>query len=65
MESEYVAEFGFGGYVQELWTKFSDETKEYLNATNNQEAFEDLVDTLEVIHTLAEGHGYVLDFCDG
>lgn len=44
-------------YVQELRTKLREETEEYFNTTNDQEALEELADMLEVIRFLAEGHG--------
>lgn len=44
-------------YVHELRTKLREETDEYFNATNDQEALEELTDMLEVIRSLVEVHG--------
>lgn len=44
-------------YKQELRTKLQEESDEYLNASSDQEALEELADMLEVIRALAEVHG--------
>ncbi len=44
-------------YKQELRTKLSEESEEYMSAGNDQEALEELADILEVIRALAEVHG--------
>jgi predicted house-cleaning noncanonical NTP pyrophosphatase (MazG superfamily) len=45
----------------ELQKKLKEEMGEYMNAQNDQEAVEELADTLEVIHALAETHGVSID----
>ncbi|WP_438349443.1 nucleoside triphosphate pyrophosphohydrolase [Paenibacillus sp. FA6] len=44
-------------YKVELKVKLNEESKEYFNADNNQEALEELADMLEVIRALAQAHG--------
>ncbi|WP_145049346.1 nucleoside triphosphate pyrophosphohydrolase [Paenibacillus xylanexedens] len=44
-------------YKQELRTKLSEESEEYMSAASDQEALEELADMLEVIRALAEVHG--------
>lgn len=44
-------------YKQELRTKLSEESEEYMSAGSDQEALEELADMLEVIRALAEVHG--------
>ncbi|WP_127572856.1 nucleoside triphosphate pyrophosphohydrolase [Paenibacillus xylaniclasticus] len=44
-------------YVQELHTKLREETAEYLQTNNQQDALEELADMLEVIRALAGAHG--------
>lgn len=44
-------------YKQELRTKLSEESEEYMSAGSNLEALEELADMLEVIRALAEVHG--------
>lgn len=44
-------------YKQELRTKLSEESEEYMNAGSDREALEELADMLEVIRALAEVHG--------
>ncbi|PLR95802.1 nucleoside triphosphate pyrophosphohydrolase [Bacillus sp. T33-2] len=45
-------------YIRELRRKASEELNEYINSKSNEEAGEELADLLEVIHSLAEIHGY-------
>ncbi|MCM3122883.1 MULTISPECIES: nucleoside triphosphate pyrophosphohydrolase [unclassified Mesobacillus] len=48
-------------YIKELKNKAFEELNEYTNSANNQEAAEELADLLEVMHSLAEVHGYKFD----
>lgn len=43
-------------YVECLKAKLFEETKEYLESENNQEATEELADLIEVIYALANTH---------
>jgi len=43
-------------YMIELKEKLHEELEEYLNATNNQEAVEELADMMELINSLASIH---------
>lgn len=44
-------------YILELRKKSFEELQEYMDATNNDDALEELADVLEIIHALAEYHG--------
>lgn len=44
-------------YIKELRKKSYEELDEYINATNREEALEELADLLEIIYALAESHG--------
>ncbi|WP_152396686.1 nucleoside triphosphate pyrophosphohydrolase [Paenibacillus guangzhouensis] len=44
-------------YMEALRVKYREETQEYFEANNNEEALEELADALEVIRALAVGHG--------
>lgn len=48
-------------YIKELKNKAIEELNEYYHSTSNQEAGEELADLLEVMHSLAEVHGYSFD----
>jgi len=43
-------------YKEELRKKLSEEIDEYLNATNDVEAIEELADVMELIHAVALSH---------
>lgn len=43
-------------YIQELRRKLQEELKEYLEATSNEEALEELADLVEIIHALSFIH---------
>ncbi|ASS90889.1 MULTISPECIES: nucleoside triphosphate pyrophosphohydrolase [Bacillaceae] len=44
-------------YRKELRKKAFEELEEYMNASDNETALEELADVLEIIHALAECHG--------
>ncbi|WP_079515000.1 nucleoside triphosphate pyrophosphohydrolase [Rossellomorea marisflavi] len=44
-------------YIKELKTKCLEEVDEYMKATTNEEAKEELADVLEVLHAIAKTHG--------
>ncbi|WP_129729154.1 nucleoside triphosphate pyrophosphohydrolase [Ectobacillus funiculus] len=44
-------------YIQELKKKSQEELTEYLQASDDESALEELADLLEVIHALAKCHG--------
>lgn len=44
-------------YRKELRKKAFEELEEYMNASDNETALEELADVLEIIHVLAECHG--------
>ncbi|MFB4165606.1 phosphoribosyl-ATP pyrophosphohydrolase [Alteribacillus sp. JSM 102045] len=44
-------------FATELKKKLQEETAEYLQADNDQEALEELADVMEIIHSFAEVHG--------
>ncbi|MCH1624441.1 nucleoside triphosphate pyrophosphohydrolase [Fredinandcohnia quinoae] len=44
-------------YIQELKKKSFEELEEYMNATNDEDALEEMADVLEILHVLAECHG--------
>lgn len=44
-------------YITELKKKSFEELQEYVDATNQSDAIEELADLLEIIHALAEYHG--------
>ncbi|QST00990.1 nucleoside triphosphate pyrophosphohydrolase [Pontibacillus sp. ALD_SL1] len=44
-------------YHSELRKKLQEETEEYLNAEDDQDAVEELADMLELMNVLAEQHG--------
>ncbi|GBF76387.1 hypothetical protein PA598K_04853 [Paenibacillus sp. 598K] len=44
-------------YLQELQTKLREETAEYMETTNAENALEELADVLEVVRALAVAHG--------
>jgi len=44
-------------YIKELKTKCLEEVEEYMKATTNEEAKEELADILEVLHAIAKTHG--------
>ncbi|WNF25189.1 nucleoside triphosphate pyrophosphohydrolase [Mesobacillus jeotgali] len=48
-------------YIKELKNKAFEELNEYSHSASNQEAAEELADLLEVMHSLAEVHGYTFD----
>ncbi|WP_404460836.1 phosphoribosyl-ATP pyrophosphohydrolase [Sutcliffiella horikoshii] len=48
-------------YIKELKNKGLEELKEYINATTNEEALEEIADLMEVIHALAKYHNTTLD----
>ncbi len=48
-------------YVMQLKIKLAEESAEYLKATDDETALEELADLLEVIHALAEEHGATWD----
>lgn len=48
-------------YVKELKNKAFEELNEYAQSKNSLEAAEELADLLEVMHSLAEVHGYTFD----
>ncbi|MBT2641921.1 nucleoside triphosphate pyrophosphohydrolase [Bacillus sp. ISL-41] len=48
-------------YIKELKNKAFEELNEYTQSASNQEAAEELADLLEVMHSLAEVHGYTFD----
>ncbi|NDI34989.1 nucleoside triphosphate pyrophosphohydrolase [Chengkuizengella sediminis] len=48
-------------YVTELRLKLKEELDEYLEASNDEDALHELADMLEIIHTLAHGHGVSRD----
>ncbi|MFC5732213.1 nucleoside triphosphate pyrophosphohydrolase [Cytobacillus gottheilii] len=43
-------------YIEELKKKSFEELEEYVNATNKEEAIEELADVLEIIRALADYH---------
>jgi predicted house-cleaning noncanonical NTP pyrophosphatase (MazG superfamily) len=45
-------------YLTELRTKLREESNEFFSASNDQEALEELADILELLHALAESHGF-------
>lgn len=44
-------------YITELKTRCLEEVEEYMRATTNEEAKEELADVLEVLHAIAKTHG--------
>ncbi|MCS0543160.1 nucleoside triphosphate pyrophosphohydrolase [Aeromonas veronii] len=44
-------------YLKELRKKSYEELEEYMNATDKENAIEELADILEIIHALAIAHG--------
>jgi predicted house-cleaning noncanonical NTP pyrophosphatase (MazG superfamily) len=44
-------------YLKELRKKAFEELEEYMNASDDETALEELADVLEIIHALAECHG--------
>ncbi|MBS8263858.1 phosphoribosyl-ATP pyrophosphohydrolase [Mesobacillus boroniphilus] len=48
-------------YIKELKNKAFEELNEYTQSNNSQEAAEELADLFEVMHSLAEIHGYTFD----
>ncbi len=44
-------------YRKELRKKAFEELEEYMNASDDETALEELADVLEIIHSLAECHG--------
>jgi predicted house-cleaning noncanonical NTP pyrophosphatase (MazG superfamily) len=48
-------------YISELRKKSREELEEYMNADCNEAAIEELADLLEVISSLAKGHGSSID----
>ena len=48
-------------YLKELRNKAFEELNEYSQSNSRQEAAEELADLLEVMHSLAEVHGYTFD----
>lgn len=48
-------------YIEELRKKSIEELDEYMNATNDEEALEELADVLEIIHALSKHHGASID----
>lgn len=47
---------GQESFIHELKKKLMEEVNEYLSATNDLNAMEELADILEILHTLAETH---------
>jgi predicted house-cleaning noncanonical NTP pyrophosphatase (MazG superfamily) len=45
-------------YIEALRKKSHEELEEYINASDNDHAIEELPDLLEIIHALAEAHGF-------
>lgn len=45
-------------YLAELQKKSKEELVEYLSATSNEEALEELADILEILYALSEVHGF-------
>jgi predicted house-cleaning noncanonical NTP pyrophosphatase (MazG superfamily) len=48
-------------YRKELRKKAFEELEEYMNASDNETALEELADVLEIIHALAECHGGTIE----
>jgi predicted house-cleaning noncanonical NTP pyrophosphatase (MazG superfamily) len=48
-------------YIKELKKKSYVELEEYMNTTNPGEALEELADVLEIIHAIAEYHGFSIE----
>jgi predicted house-cleaning noncanonical NTP pyrophosphatase (MazG superfamily) len=48
-------------YLEELRKKAFEELEEYMNASDNETALEELADVLEIIHALAECHGATIE----
>ncbi|MEN8698421.1 nucleoside triphosphate pyrophosphohydrolase [Bacillus infantis] len=48
-------------YIKELKKKSYEELEEYMNTTNPGEALEELADVLEIIHAIAEYHGFSIE----
>jgi predicted house-cleaning noncanonical NTP pyrophosphatase (MazG superfamily) len=48
-------------YIEALRKKSYEELEEYMNASDNDSALEELADLLEIIHALAEVHGSTAD----
>ncbi|EPZ38353.1 hypothetical protein C289_1505 [Anoxybacillus ayderensis] len=48
-------------YRQELRKKAFEELEEYMNATDDRTAIEELADLLEIVHALAQCHGVTID----
>ncbi|MGG6431515.1 phosphoribosyl-ATP pyrophosphohydrolase [Anoxybacillus sp. D401a] len=48
-------------YRQELRKKAFEELEEYMNATDDRTAVEELADLLEIVHALAQCHGVTID----
>ncbi|WP_370295797.1 phosphoribosyl-ATP pyrophosphohydrolase [Rossellomorea marisflavi] len=44
-------------YIKELKAKCMEEVDEYMRATTNEEAKEELADVLEVLHAITKTHG--------
>ena len=44
-------------YIEALRKKSHEELEEYMNASDNDSALEELADLLKIIHALAEAHG--------
>jgi predicted house-cleaning noncanonical NTP pyrophosphatase (MazG superfamily) len=51
-------------YITELRNKSFEELQEYVQATNNEDAIEELADLLEIIHVLAEYHGSSIEMVE-
>lgn len=47
-------------YVNELKVKLGEEVQEYLQATQDKQAAEELADIIEIIHSLARVHGVTI-----
>lgn len=52
-----IMELDMETYIKELKNKFVEELHEYLEATSDDEAIEELSDVLEIIHSLSKIHG--------
>lgn len=48
-------------YIKELKNKGLEELKEYINATTNEEALEELADLMEIFHAFAKYHNTTLN----
>lgn len=48
-------------YINELKKKSYEELEEYMKASTDSEAIEELADVLEILHALAESHGVTIN----